>query len=81
MYTPTNVPTTSDALPNWLKQEVLNIARAISEPQSVSRLVMQYKEPAKVADGMIVLADGTAWNPGNGPGYYGYRAGAWRFLG
>jgi hypothetical protein len=28
-----------------------------------------------------VLADGTSWNPGSGGGFYGYRAGAWRFLG
>lgn len=81
MYTPTNVPLTPAELPSWLVQEVRNIARAMSEPQTFLRVSMQYSEPKKLADGMIVLADGTAWNPGNGPGYYGYRAGAWRFLG
>lgn len=81
MYVPTNVPSTANELPNWLRQEVLNISRAISEAQPFIRLAMQYQEPKKLADGMIVLADGTSWNPGSGGGFYGYRAGAWRFLG
>lgn len=81
MYTPTNVPQTASELPTWLRQEVLNIARAMSEAPPFVRLAMQYKEPNKLADGMIVLADGTLWNPGSGGGFYGYRAGAWRFLG
>lgn len=81
MYTPTNVPNIPAELPNWLKQEVLNISRAMAQSQPFLKLSMQYKEPAKLADGMVVLADGTTWNPGNGAGYYGYRAGAWRFLG
>lgn len=81
MYTPTNVPQTPAELPNWLRQEVLNIARAMSEAPNFIRLSMQYREPNKLADGMVVLADGTSWNPGSGAGFYGYRAGAWRFLG
>ena len=37
--------------------------------------------PTKPRDGMIILADGTDFNPGSGAGYYGWRDGAWRFLG
>lgn len=37
--------------------------------------------PVNPSDGMIVGADGTSWNPGSGAGYYGYRNGAWHFLG
>lgn len=38
--------------------------------------------PKKPRDGMVVMADGVNWNPsGSGAGYYGYRAGSWRFLG
>lgn len=81
MYVPSNVPSSPSELPNWLQQEVLNIARAISESKPFLSLAMQYREPAKLADGMVVLADGTSWNPGSGGGFYGYRAGAWRFLG
>lgn len=39
------------------------------------------KEPTKRRNGMVVLADGTNWNPGSGAGYYGYNAGAWVKLG
>lgn len=38
-------------------------------------------EPIKPRDGMVVLADGVNFNPGSGPGYYGFRDGLWRFLG
>jgi hypothetical protein len=40
-----------------------------------------YAVPQRVRDGMIVLADGTTWNPGSGGGFYGYYAGAWHKLG
>ncbi len=38
-------------------------------------------EPPKPYDGLIVIADGTEWNPGSGVGYYGFYNGSWRFLG
>lgn len=38
-------------------------------------------EPTKPFDGLIVVADGTGWNPGSGAGYYGYYNGTWKFLG
>lgn len=38
------------------------------------------EEPRQPREGMIVIADGTQWNPGAGAGYYGYRDGAWRPL-
>ena len=38
-------------------------------------------EPTKPRTGMIVLADGTNWNPGSGAGYYGYHSGSWNKLG
>jgi len=40
-----------------------------------------HREPKKVYPGMIVLADGTDWDPGSGAGYYGYRASSWVKLG
>lgn len=39
------------------------------------------KEPAKRRTGMVVLADGSDWDPGSGAGFYGYNAGAWVKLG
>lgn len=39
------------------------------------------KEPTKRRNGMVVLADGTNWNPGSGAGFYGYNSGSWVKLG
>ena len=38
-------------------------------------------EPVRPREGMIVLADGTNWDPGSGAGFYGYRGGSWVLLG
>jgi hypothetical protein len=64
----------------WVFAELSEISKAFNGVQQPI-LPMLYKPPTKLVDGMIVLADGTRWNPGSGGGFYGYRAGAWRFLG
>lgn len=64
-----------------VEQELQNISEALQTPNQALYLGMLYKTPVKPRDGMIVLADGTSWNPGSGAGFYGYRAGSWRFLG
>lgn len=79
MYAPRIVP--REGLSEWLTQELANIARAMNERNPTLNLSVSYAAPAKVFDGMIVLADGTKWNPGSGAGFYGYRAGAWHLLG
>lgn len=81
MYQPRAVPPNAADLPAFLQQELLNIARATLEGNQFLSLEMLYVAPAKPRDGMVVLADGTRWNPGSGAGFYGYRAAAWRFLG
>lgn len=45
------------------------------------QLLELHAEPLKPRDGMIVLADGTGWNPGAGQGFYGRYASAWHKLG
>ncbi len=72
-----NIP---DASPELLR-ELRAIAEALAGGRPALTVDMQYKPPKKVRDGLVVLADGVTWNPGSGPGFYGYRAGAWRFLG
>lgn len=37
--------------------------------------------PDKPRDGMVILADGTNFDPGSGAGFYGRSAGAWVKLG
>ena len=63
------------------QQEFEQVSRAMSEPNDMLLLEMRYVAPTKPRNGMVVLADGTSWNPGSGGGFYGYRAGSWRFLG
>mgnify|MGYP000122881985 CR=1 FL=1 len=64
-----------------VEQELDQVSRAMGEPNDMLLLEMRYVAPAKPRDGMVVLADGTNWNPGSGGGFYGYRASVWRFLG
>jgi len=37
--------------------------------------------PSKPQEGMVILADGTDWNPGSGAGFYGYYGSSWVKLG
>ncbi len=78
-YIPMQVPTDPAQLPGFLLQELQNIAR--STDTSIAHLSELNKAPDKPRAGMVVLADGVFFNPGSGPGFYGYRGGAWRFLG
>ena len=82
MYLITSTPPKDmDALSPWLFAELRKIQEAMNVPQQFLLLDTLYAAPQKPRDGMVVKADGTTWNPGSGAGYYGYRAGAWRFLG
>lgn len=64
-----------------VEQELMNISEAMQSPNESLYLATLAVEPLKPRDGMIVLANGANWNPGSGAGFYGYRAGSWRFLG
>lgn len=81
MYVPRNVPPDPAALPEFLQQELLNIQKAWQAAAPFVYLQPLHVEPARLFNGLVVLADGTDWNPGSGAGYYGYRNGAWRLLG
>lgn len=72
--------TGNPALEDYLAQELRKIAEALLSVEEIL-LVELNVEPDKPRDGMIVLADGTNWNPGSGAGFYGRSAGAWVFLG
>lgn len=61
-------------------RELLDLARSLSEASEFLSLQPLNVAPAKPREGMVVLADGTNWDPGSGAGYYGYRDGAWRAL-
>lgn len=73
---PTQI-TKLEELVEYVTAELSLIERGFNSLQ----LATLYAEPARPRDGMIVLADGTAWNPGSGAGYYGYYGGSWAKLG
>jgi len=81
-YKPAELPVELQQLIIQLRYELDEIAKylVLSEIDHV-KLPELHVEPNKLLDGMIVLADGTDWDPGSGGGYYGYRNGGWTFLG
>ncbi len=64
----------------WIVENFRSIASDLNEKLD-NPTRMLYAAPARVKEGMIVLADGTTWNPGSGAGFYGYYGGAWHKLG
>ena len=62
-------------------RELIKIADALDTPDKFLMLDMQYVAPTKFRDGMVVLADGTQWDPGSGAGVYAYYGSAWVKLG
>lgn len=81
MYRPSNVPADPAQLPGFLRQELQQLSQSIEAPDFVLSLATSHSPPAKLRDGMTVLADGTDWNPGSGAGVYTYYAAAWHKLG
>ena len=81
-YEPENPPTIPDIpeLETYLAQEFRRIAESFLNIEEIL-LVELNVEPEKPRDGMVVLADGTNWNPGSGAGFYGRQGGSWTFLG
>lgn len=80
-YEPTGLPKEeSPVLAAALEEQLRQIAAAVRTPVFL-QITELHAPPDKPRNGMIVLADGTDWNPGSGAGYYGRSAGAWVFLG
>lgn len=62
-------------------EELKRVSEAMQSPNELLILAPLAVAPKKPRDGVIAMADGVNWNPGSGPGFYGYRAGSWRLLG
>jgi hypothetical protein len=60
----------------WVGEELRNVARAFQESEQVQHEVL-HVAPPKPREGMVVVADGTDWNPGQGAGQYTYIGGVW----
>ena len=67
-------------LAEWTRRQFELVAAHLDMVSGIM-LDEMHVEPAKPRTGMIVLADGTNWNPGAGQGVYAYYAAAWHKLG
>lgn len=79
-YVPANPPADMEAWREYVEQELLAIAREFQGLDSAA-LRELHVEPLRPREGMVVMADGGDWDPGSGKGFYGYKSGAWVFLG
>lgn len=80
-YVPEPVPNEKEELRAYIERELRRLSGTLISGVDAVMLPELHAAPAKPRTGMVVLADGSDWNPGSGAGYYGYRSGAWQFLG
>lgn len=66
-----------------MREVVGQIEEAAGRSDPYADLQYLHAEPKRVWAGMVVLADGTDWNPGSGEGMYRRNAAnsAWTFIG
>lgn len=78
-YTFRQIPdvNTVEELRQWLSEELKLISESLNESIELELRASKH-EPERPREGMIVHADGTAWDPGAGAGTYIYRSGAWQ---
>lgn len=81
MFQPMVLPRDPALLAAAVEQELQRLALQMAEPADYVTLKTLYAAPTRPREGMLVLADGTTWNPGSGAGVYVYRGAAWNFLG
>lgn len=76
-------PSTDDTkmLARWLGQVLGTLELEFNVGRDAFYLATLHAEPTKLVEGMVVLADGTNWNPGSGAGVYAYYGSAWNKLG
>lgn len=80
-WTPEPPPLSDKELRSYVYRQFQELAGTLQAGVDAVILTELNVAPTKPRSGMVVLADGTNWNPGSGAGYYGYRGGAWHFLG
>lgn len=71
----------SGNLIEFLLRQLDILEDALNNGQTEIKLVKRNSEPDRPREGMIVLADGTNWDPGSGQGVYAYYNSAWNKLG
>ena len=79
-YRPGPVPEDIKLLGSYVEKQLTEVSENLDTIDNLT-LVELHAEPVKPRTGMVVLADGTDWNPGSGVGVYAYFGGAWNLLG
>lgn len=72
---------TLEAAVTWVWDQLKLIEGGFNSARTFVHLKSLHAEPAKLKTGLVVLADGTDWDPGTGEGVYVYYADAWHKLG
>ena len=60
-----------------LQTALQDIAREQAQQNEYYALKPLYAEPKRIIEGMVILADGTVFDPGSGAGVYARIGGAW----
>jgi len=81
MYMPSQMPEVKDLedLRRYVETEFAAVARSMVEVSAVD-LRPIHTVPTRPREGMIVVADGTDWNPGAGKGAYEFKNSLWSKL-
>jgi hypothetical protein len=69
-YRPGTPPSDPAQMPGFLRQELANVQAAANRAEPYVLLQTLHTEPVRMFGGMLVLADGSDWNPGYGTGMY-----------
>lgn len=74
LYVPEPIPNDPELIPEFLVRELARIQTAFSQINDHETL---HAAPSRVYEGLVVVADGSDWNPGSGGGPYIYFNSRW----
>jgi len=78
---PSNIPANPESIARILQEELRKLELSDRRITALELLLEPlHVEPERPRDGLVVVADGTDWDPGSGGGMYRYDT-AWNFIG
>jgi hypothetical protein len=78
---PSNFNGDLDKLSEWVWKQLTILEGNFNQGQEFLTLKVWHSAPARLYEGLTVVADGVDWNPGAGSGPYIYIGSAWHKLG
>ena len=76
MYSPSTYPTEEADFRKWVFEELRKVETTFTSLDFATFKEL-HEEPSKPRTGMVVYADGSDWNPGDGAGSYVYTGAVW----